>query len=111
VSRRFDPDTVAIVAAFARRLGAARAAAGLTHEALAERAGLHRNETSKLERALTDPRLSTVVRVARGLDVPTSALVEDEDRQLSIELAPGERRLTPEEFEEHFGRLPTDGEG
>jgi hypothetical protein len=23
----------------------------------------------------------------------------------------GERRLTPEEFEQHFGRLPTDGEG
>ncbi len=26
-------------------------------------------------------------------------------------LTPGERRLTPEEFEEHFGQLPTDGEG
>jgi hypothetical protein len=23
----------------------------------------------------------------------------------------GERRLTPEEFERHFGQLPTDGEG
>jgi hypothetical protein len=23
----------------------------------------------------------------------------------------GERRLTPEEFEQHFGQLPTDGEG
>ncbi len=23
----------------------------------------------------------------------------------------GERRLTPEEFEQHFGELPTDGEG
>jgi hypothetical protein len=23
----------------------------------------------------------------------------------------GERRLSPEEFEQHFGRLPTDGEG
>jgi hypothetical protein len=26
-------------------------------------------------------------------------------------LAPGERRLTLDEFEEHFGGLPTDGEG
>lgn len=26
-------------------------------------------------------------------------------------LAPDERRLTPEEFREHFGHLPTDGEG
>lgn len=23
----------------------------------------------------------------------------------------GERKLTPEEFEQHFGQLPTDGEG
>jgi hypothetical protein len=33
---------------------------------------------------------------------------------LSVEamLAPhGERSLTPEEFEQHFGHLPTDGEG
>jgi transcriptional regulator with XRE-family HTH domain len=47
---------------------------------------VHHTEISKLERALTDPRLSTVVRLARGLDVPTSALVEDryEDRQLTI---------------------------
>ncbi len=26
-------------------------------------------------------------------------------------LEPDERRLTPEEFREHFGDLPTDGEG
>jgi hypothetical protein len=30
---------------------------------------------------------------------------------LTIELAPGERRLTPEEFRKHFGHLPTDDEG
>ncbi len=100
-----------IVAAFAGRLHAARKAAGLTHAALAGRSGLHHTEISKLERAVTDPRLSTVVRLARGLDVPTSALVEDRypDRQLTLE--EGERHLTPEEFAEHFGHLPTDGEG
>jgi hypothetical protein len=47
----------------------------------------HDTEISKLERALTDPRLSTVVRLARGLGVPTSALVEDryQDPQLTLE--------------------------
>ncbi|HEV3322609.1 MAG TPA: helix-turn-helix transcriptional regulator [Solirubrobacteraceae bacterium] len=89
------------------------AASRLTQDRLARRSGVHHTEISKLERALTDPRLSTVVRLARGLDVPTSALVEDryQDPQLTIELAPGERRLTREEFQERFGRLPTDGEG
>ncbi len=108
-----NDDTRAVVLAFARRLREARKASGLTHVKLASRSGLHHTEISKLERALTDPRLSTVVRLARGLDVPTSALVEDryEDRQLTINLAPGERRLTPEEFEQHFGHLPTDREG
>lgn len=64
-------------------------------------------------------RLSTIVRLARGLDVPTSTLVEDryENPQLTIQagsaslLAPGERTLTHKEFEEHFGQIPTDGEG
>lgn len=106
-------DTRAVVLAFARRLRKARAASGLTHVKLARCSGLHHTEISKLERALTDPRLSTVVRLARGLGVPTSTLVEDNyaDRQLTIDLAPGERTLTPEEFREHFGHLPTDGEG
>jgi transcriptional regulator with XRE-family HTH domain len=68
-------ETRAVVAGFARRLRAARAASGLTQDRLAGRTRLHHTEISKLERALTDPRLSTVVRLARGLDVPTSALV------------------------------------
>ncbi len=118
MTRRSDPDTLAVVAAFARRLRQARTDARLTQARLGQLAHLHHTEVGKLERALTDPRLSTVVRLARGLDVPTSALVEDHygERQLTLEqgsslLAPGERRLTPEEFAEHLGELPTDGEG
>jgi transcriptional regulator with XRE-family HTH domain len=80
-------DTGVIVAGFARRLRETRAMSGVTQERLARLTRLHRTEVSKLERSLTDPRLSTVVRLARGLDVPTSALVEDryEDRQLTFE--------------------------
>ncbi|HUN77907.1 MAG TPA: helix-turn-helix transcriptional regulator [Solirubrobacteraceae bacterium] len=117
MGHRSAPETLTVVAGFARRLRETRAVSGLTQMRLARLASLHHTEVSKLERALTDPRLSTVVRLAHGLGVPTSALVEDryEDRQLTLEeggaslLAPGERRLTPEEFEEHFGRLPTGG--
>jgi transcriptional regulator with XRE-family HTH domain len=92
--RRSDPEIRAVVVGFARRLRAARAASGLTQDRLARRSGLHRTEISKLDRGLTDPRLSTVVRLARSLGVPTSALVEDRYPEL---------QLTLEE--------PTDGEG
>ena len=77
MARRYDPDTIAYVIIFARRLREARAASGLTHARLAQRAGLHHTEISKLERALTDPRLSTVMRLAYGLRIPASTLVED----------------------------------
>ena len=72
-----NDDTRAIMLAFSFRLRDARAASRLTQDKLARRSGVHLTEISKLERALTDPRLSTIVRLARGLDVPTSALVED----------------------------------
>jgi transcriptional regulator with XRE-family HTH domain len=46
-----------------------RRAAGLTQEGLAERVGTEFNRIGELERGATDARFSTLVRVARGLDV------------------------------------------
>lgn len=43
---------------------------------LARVAGTHASEVSRLERGLRDPRLSTLVRIARALDVPVAALVD-----------------------------------
>jgi transcriptional regulator with XRE-family HTH domain len=43
---------------------------------LARIAGTHVSEVSRLERGLRDPRLSTIVRLARALDVPVAALVD-----------------------------------
>lgn len=108
-----NDDIRAIMLAFSFRLRDTRTASRLTQDRLARLSGVHHTEISKLERALTDPRLSTIVRLARGLDVPTSTLVEDryQEPQLTIDLAPGERTLTPEEFEGQFGHLPADGEG
>jgi transcriptional regulator with XRE-family HTH domain len=62
---------------FAANLRAARLAAGLSQEALGERADLHRTEISLLERAGRDPRLETTVRLARALELPAAHLLDD----------------------------------
>jgi transcriptional regulator with XRE-family HTH domain len=41
---------------------------------LAEAAGMHASEISRLERGLRDPRLSTMLRVAMALEVPLVSL-------------------------------------
>lgn len=60
---------------FAENLRAARADAGISQETLGARADLHRTEVSLLERGERDPRLATIVKLARGLGVPVSALI------------------------------------
>ncbi len=61
---------------FARNLRAVRVRAGLSQERLASLARLHRTEVSLLERAEREPRLTTIVRLARALDVPPAELFE-----------------------------------
>lgn len=60
---------------FAANLRAAREERGLSQEALGDAAGLHRTEISLPERAGRDPRLETIVRVARGLEMPLADLL------------------------------------
>jgi transcriptional regulator with XRE-family HTH domain len=52
-----------------------REAAGLTQMELSNRSGLDMAEISRLERGKKDPRLSTIVRLALGLDVDPGDLV------------------------------------
>jgi transcriptional regulator with XRE-family HTH domain len=63
-----------------KRLGAnvrrLRLASGLTQEELAAACDLHPTEIGRIERGERDLRLSTVVRVARGLEVAPTALFE-----------------------------------
>ncbi len=59
-----------------RNLRAYREARGLSQEALGDACGLHRTEISPLERGGRDPRLSTIVRLARGLGVKPRDLLE-----------------------------------
>lgn len=61
---------------FAENLKAARKRAGLSQEALGDATELHRTEISLLERAERDPRLATIVKLAHGLGVTPSKLLE-----------------------------------
>ncbi len=60
---------------FAANLRKHRAAAKLTQEQLSAKTGLHPTEISRLERAVREPRLGTIVRLARGLGVSADRLV------------------------------------
>ena len=75
------PSTNREAAAGARkRLGANvrehRRRRGLTQDGLARASRLHRTEISLLERGGREARLSTIVRIARALDVPAAALLD-----------------------------------
>ena len=60
---------------FAANLRRLRAEAGMSQEQLSAKTGLHPTEISRLERAVREPRLGTMLRLARGLDVKLEALV------------------------------------
>lgn len=51
-------------------------------EAFADHVGLHRTAQSILERGLTDPKLSTLERLAAGLGLSTSELLREAEREL-----------------------------
>lgn len=61
---------------FASNLRSQRKRLGLSQEALGAACDLHRTEISLLERAQREPRLSTIVRLARGLDIGLHDLLD-----------------------------------
>lgn len=61
---------------FAANLRKQRLFYGFSQEGLAAACGLHRTEISLLERGAREPRLSTIVRLARGLGVKPAALLD-----------------------------------
>ena len=60
---------------FGRIVRRRREAAGVSQEALADRAGLHRTYISLLERGLRNPSLTVISKLARALDTTMTALV------------------------------------
>jgi transcriptional regulator with XRE-family HTH domain len=61
---------------FAHNLRTQRLRRGLSQEALGYACGLHPTEISLLERAGRDPRLSTIVRLARALQLKPATLLD-----------------------------------
>ena len=66
--------------AFAHVLLHHRCEKGLTHEKLAEAAGLHPTTISLLERSKRQPSLATVFLLARGLNIEPADLIRDVQR-------------------------------
>lgn len=61
---------------FAHNLRTRRLSLGLSQEAVGNAANLHPTEVSRLERAVREPRLSTIVRLARALKVSAADLLD-----------------------------------
>jgi transcriptional regulator with XRE-family HTH domain len=67
------PPEVARLAGNAARL---RHKKQLSQSQVAHRSGIHVTEVSRIERGLRDPRLSTLVRLARALQVKPGQLLD-----------------------------------
>jgi transcriptional regulator with XRE-family HTH domain len=76
LAQRHNDAAMRPVEQFAANVRARRIAAGLSQEQLSRLTDLHPTEISRLERAVREPRLSTIVRVARALDVTPAELLE-----------------------------------
>lgn len=72
---RADPKTAS--RAFGKRMRHLRQGKGLTQDALAHRAGLHSSIVARLERGAREPRLTTMMAVAQGLEISLSELLEE----------------------------------
>lgn len=66
----------AIAAAFGRRVREVRTAKNLTQEALAEASGLHPTFISNVERGYRVPTIPTLIKIADGLSVSPSELID-----------------------------------
>jgi transcriptional regulator with XRE-family HTH domain len=53
----------------------ARERLGLTQEEVGHRSGVHPTEVSRIEAGKRDPRVSTVERLAKAVEVPASELL------------------------------------
>jgi transcriptional regulator with XRE-family HTH domain len=65
-----DPQTVV-----GRNIRELRRERKLTQEALADRAGMHAVEVSRAERGVRDLRVSTIAKIAGGLEVEAAQLL------------------------------------
>jgi transcriptional regulator with XRE-family HTH domain len=86
---------------FGQQLRKLRTERGISQDNLSQKTRICSTAIGRFERDAREPRLKSILRLASGLGLTPGALLDPI----------GERRLTPEEFQQHFGHLPTDGEG
>lgn len=63
------------MAGLGTNLREARERLGLTQEQVAERSGVHATEVSRIEGGKRDPKVSTVVRLAKAVEVEPGELL------------------------------------
>jgi XRE family transcriptional regulator, regulator of sulfur utilization len=73
---RRKSDYIAEAVAFGERIRALRLARKLTQERLAEAADMNVVQLSNIERGANEPKLTTIIRLARALDVRPGKLIE-----------------------------------
>lgn len=73
---RSDQDAKRASAAFGRRLRELRSRLGLSQDALAEATDIHPTAIGRMERGAREPRLTTILRLAHGLDVNPGELLD-----------------------------------
>ncbi|HET9163904.1 MAG TPA: helix-turn-helix transcriptional regulator [Solirubrobacterales bacterium] len=64
------------MADFGTRLREARERLGLTQEEVAQRSGVHVTEVSRMESGKRDPKISTLRRLAKAVEVKPGQLVD-----------------------------------
>lgn len=72
-----DEDPKAASKAFGLRLKELRAQQGLSQDKLSDNTDVHPTAIGRFERGAREPRLTTILRLARGLDVRPGELVDD----------------------------------
>jgi len=75
--KHLDQDPEAASVAFGKRLRELRAEHGVSQDDLSRRTDVHPTAIGRLERGSREPRLSTILRLARGLDVEPGKLLDD----------------------------------
>lgn len=72
-----DEDPRAASVAFGQRLRNLRAEHGLSQDDLSRNTAVHPTAIGRFERGAREPRLTTILRLARGLDVSPGELVDE----------------------------------
>jgi transcriptional regulator with XRE-family HTH domain len=71
-----DQDPRAASVAFGQRLRELRAERSISQDDLARETDVHPTAIGRLERGSREPRLTTILRIARGLDVEPGKLLD-----------------------------------